>query len=95
MNLLQTIDFTAVIGLIAVVTAIILLIYKATKAPKGILCTECGNRRVTLASKQPIRLMTSAVANRDGHGTAQVRYKFTYKCPDCFAENSFESGYDE
>jgi len=94
MNLLQTIDLTAVFGIIAVIVAATILIFKAVKAPKGILCTECGKRRVTLVSKKQTKFMTSDYGGESGGGTTQIRYMLTYKCPDCLAENTFESGVD-
>ena len=96
MNFFQAVDLVTIMGIAGIITALLLLIYSTRKTPKGILCSECGNRRVALTSKKPTRLMTGDfVGNEGGYSTAQVRYILTYKCPDCFAENTFESGFDD
>jgi len=89
-------DYIAVIGIILIVVAIGLMIYNVQRKPNGIKCSECGNYRVAIVSKEPLGLIDGGLGSAGGgdgggHSITHVRARYKYKCPDCMAENVVES----
>jgi len=88
-------DFAAIIGIILIVTTLGFLIYQVRRKPNGIKCSECGNYRVAIVSKEPLTMIegglgSSGGGDGGGHSITHVRARYKYKCPDCMAENVVE-----